>query len=525
MARCELDIRLDEPDREYRPGERVSGVVRVACGDEVTCKGLVIQRFWRTTGKGNEDKGPVDADQLFMGTWRAGTTSEYRFEVLVPNGPASYDGEVLGVEWVLRADADVPWARDPFAERTFTLAADLHASGLDLGPAHEPTPHDVGGVPEKMGVAMAIASIASLIGVVMFFADGIAPTLMGLVFLAGGWFAGYLAMHNKVAGHILGQVSVHLDHPAATPGQRLTVDVSFAPRRAQVLHGIKAELICKETAAKGAGDKKKTHAHQVYQADTRICGDRSLRAGERFAETVQLVVPPDAPASFHAKDNSVAWTVGLHIDIPRWPDWFRSWPLTVAPSRTASLVAAPAPLPIRARDAYRPSVRTPEQELEAFFDPPEDPDEPETLFVDVPATTQPSATPPPSERLEEPSARPPTAPLGLADLEGLTARLTTDLRFAGDREVEAAMAELVGREISFELQITSIERISSFDRAEHLRGGRRLIGDIASGPSVQVSVPASESGEEPRQGDTIPLTATLTGWDGLYRRLILEQLA
>ncbi len=116
---------------------------------------------------------------------------------------------------------------------------------------------------------------------------------------------------------------------------------------------------------------------------------------------------------------------------------------------------------------------------------------------------------------------PPAAPLTLDDLQGLATRLTGDLRFAGDQEIEAAMAELVGRTLRTDLRVESVERISSFDRAEHLRGGSRLIGEVGEQLSVQVGLPATAAAA-PERGDSVTVSAKLVGWDGLYRRLVLE---
>ncbi|MCP4500914.1 MAG: hypothetical protein GY822_13215 [Deltaproteobacteria bacterium] len=37
------------------------------------------------------------------------------------NGPLTYRGELLNVDWFLKARADIPWALDPKAELVFVV--------------------------------------------------------------------------------------------------------------------------------------------------------------------------------------------------------------------------------------------------------------------------------------------------------------------------------------------------------------------------------------------------------------------
>ena len=59
MAKCELWIQPERPDRTYRPGDTVAGQVHVRVTDECRCDDLTIQLQWRTHGKGNRDEGPA----------------------------------------------------------------------------------------------------------------------------------------------------------------------------------------------------------------------------------------------------------------------------------------------------------------------------------------------------------------------------------------------------------------------------------------------------------------------------------
>lgn len=121
MSKCDLTIVLDRENRRYAGGDRITGVLRVQVNAACTCKALSISLGWRTHGKGNRDIGTPADLVLFEGEWQPGKTHEYDFEFLVPDGPATYHGRVLNLDWYLNARADIPWAIDPKAEEEVLL--------------------------------------------------------------------------------------------------------------------------------------------------------------------------------------------------------------------------------------------------------------------------------------------------------------------------------------------------------------------------------------------------------------------
>ena len=119
MSKCHIWIEIDDPDRVYHPGDTVGARVHVDVDEDVTCDGLEVTRQWSTHGRGNAEAGDTRFKRLFSGEWKAGTTHSYRVEFVIPNGPYSYHGHYLNVDWYVRARADIPWAFDPKAEADF----------------------------------------------------------------------------------------------------------------------------------------------------------------------------------------------------------------------------------------------------------------------------------------------------------------------------------------------------------------------------------------------------------------------
>ena len=69
MAKCDLLVELDEPNRVYRSGDKVEGTVHVTVDADVKCSGLVLSTGWKTHGRGNVTSGKVDEVTVFSGEW------------------------------------------------------------------------------------------------------------------------------------------------------------------------------------------------------------------------------------------------------------------------------------------------------------------------------------------------------------------------------------------------------------------------------------------------------------------------
>ena len=69
MAKCDLVVELDEPDRVYHSEETVQGKVHVDVDSDVKCSGLVISCGWKTHGRGNVAMGK--AEETVFPVWTA----------------------------------------------------------------------------------------------------------------------------------------------------------------------------------------------------------------------------------------------------------------------------------------------------------------------------------------------------------------------------------------------------------------------------------------------------------------------
>jgi hypothetical protein len=123
MSRCDLSVHIDG-GRVYAPGDAVSGTVEVRADQDCRCTALTISRLWKTHGRGSINEGGAEKQVAFSGTWSAGRSYTYPFTFAVPEGPTTYHGREVNVDWYVQAVADVPWDFDPRADIDFVVQVD-----------------------------------------------------------------------------------------------------------------------------------------------------------------------------------------------------------------------------------------------------------------------------------------------------------------------------------------------------------------------------------------------------------------
>ena len=457
MARCELGISFDRPDREYQAGERVTGSVTVRADADVKCRALTVVYNWRTHGKGNKDSGPeravLRAEHV---TLRAGATATYPFDLTAPRDPPTYRGHYLNIDHYLRARADIPWALDAKSTEEFIV---LPRAGGPRGRAR-PKP-----------------------------------------FEENFW----KWIRNVIAKNKLGAVSAQLGVSAAAPGQRVPVRIRFRPQQSEVqLNCITARLVGKERCVSGSGTNKTTHTHTLYEHTEIMAASSAPMGGDAVVVDGALPVPDTAAYSFKSKSNAVIWTVSLRVDVAEWPDWVQSTTLEIRPHAPTIDVAKAA---VTAATPPGPDVAPLEPEVLST------PTEP------LPSETdEGSPRPGPAADLDAappvPTPPPPPDPFTKA-IEGVTA---AD-RFTGDRE--RLVGELAGHPFGFAVHVDRVDWTHGFDVAEPYRDGRTVIGDLTIGKSsvlMRFSGADNESIDKVKPGMELRVTGLFAKWDNVYNR-------
>ncbi len=325
MAKCDLSIDLDEPDRVYVPGDKITGTLHVLADADVRCKGLEIQSGWRTHGRGNVARGTSEAVTLFSGEWTAGQRESYRFELSVADWPPSYHGNYINVDHYVDARAKIPWSFDPKASAEFVMR-----------PTSPPTTDATQQVTEIRGcfgsvfAGIVFIAILSTFGAIMV---GLATApWIALVFATiAAPIVLFLAARFLLPRWLLGNVEAELQTPQVAPGGSVRAKLAFRPKRQVTINRITAELAGSEVCISGSGSNRTTHRNKFF-SDVHVLQEAAtLRANDHQAFEFEFPVPGDVPYSFDLNDNDLNWTVELRVDIPRWPDWTKSLKLLVYP--------------------------------------------------------------------------------------------------------------------------------------------------------------------------------------------------
>lgn len=364
MGSCDLTLHLENGKVDYLGGETVRGEVEVRTDRDIECKGLVVECLWQTHGKGNTDRGTPISAEVFQGVWPAGTVARYPFALELPHGPFTYHGQLLNVGWLVRTRADVPWKLDPKAELDVTLRP---------SPDAEPQPHAAVARPELLpeglrqrlgGAAVGESAPPQLtsrtmafgIGcVVLFFTPFLAVPAVGVWKLIGAirgagsfadavpWllfgvgvlvFIGVAAsklIRNKLAAKKLGDVVFEVEPTVAKRGDTVRVRAFCQPRQQAELSRAVLKLEAGEKVVRGSGTNKKTYRHAIHTEEVELATGRQLNAGLPFHLDHAFTLPADAAPSFMASDNELRWTVSLHLEVARWPDWQQDQVLVVHP--------------------------------------------------------------------------------------------------------------------------------------------------------------------------------------------------
>ncbi|QDV88674.1 sporulation protein [Planctomycetes bacterium TBK1r] len=326
MAKCDLSIELDHPERIYSGGDKITGTLHVLADADVKCKGLEVSSGWRTHGRGNIARGVAESITLFVGEWTSGQRESYRFELEVADWPPSYHGNYINVDHYIDARAKIPWAFDPKASQEFVMRP---ATGPDTADAQVAAA--VGGCIGYGLVALVLGLMVVAFGflIVTFVVNPFAGLVAGAIIIP---LVGFFVAKKLLPKWLLGNVQAELLTPQVAPGDRVRARLAFQPKRRFTINSISAELTGTEVCVSGSGSNRTTHRHTFFTDRHELEGQSTLQAGDRKEFNLDFPIPGDVPYSFDLADNDLNWTIDLRVDIPRWPDWTQSLKLLVHPN-------------------------------------------------------------------------------------------------------------------------------------------------------------------------------------------------
>ncbi len=573
MSKLDIHIEFDRPDRTYRGGEEVTGSVTIRAQKDVRCRSLRLEYRWQTHGRGNTDTGGQKQIQIAEGTFPAGHHQTFPFRFPAPTGPLTYRGDYLNIDHYVRVRADVRWAFDPKAEEEFIVVAGTPDSG-----EHVPVVRDgdvssragLSGQLRKVGIGGGIGLI--VLGCLCFFPFGLVLIPLGAVCLAMG-------LRNILAEKKLGQVQLVWGDRRASPGGKLPLSIRFTPHKSVHVNEITAKLTSKEICTSGSGTNSTTYRNTLIEQDWRLAGTQQFQPHQNVRVDYAIAIPDIAAYSFLAPSNRLSWEVAVRVDIPNWPDWNKMTMIVVvpgidAPGTTerekntaiidaelvgtpvlaaiidAELVGTPVPATIATAAAAAfpsPAGLTPaggiagspdNQPLEPAAAPaPELTSEFEAEAGPVAAAETPGADGKPmptpvADPVEQPQTdqqpvaeTPPAEPPG-PSLKKLFSQLLAANKFGDDRDdIVREHDETVFR---CSITVQSVTRSYGYDVGQEYRGGRTLTGTLTGTDYTVFVIFRTELNEKLdalESGERIEVQSMLLGWDRLYDRLKLREVA
>lgn len=341
MSSCDLELALDRPDRRYKVGETITGMVGVKVNADCTCNGLTVTLQWRTHGKGNRATGTAIGGVVYKGPWKAGERHVHPFEFKLPRGPVTYHGHDLNVDWYVTATADLPWALDPRAEVDLVASPDGAPEPYDLGPKFAESQRlAIDTLPVVRIVTTIVAGAFMAVGGSLAFtiaaeairaaANGDAATqllaavpfaVIPTAFAGFGAWQIYKIWSNVLAERALGPVRLEPTAARLLPGQPLNVALAFTPRRDLAIDAIRATFTGTEMVSSGSGTNRSSYTHIVHEQVIDLPVPPNVRANNEVSSGGQFTVPGTAAPSFAATDNELRWAVKVDVSVRSAPDW------------------------------------------------------------------------------------------------------------------------------------------------------------------------------------------------------------
>lgn len=126
------------------------------------------------------------------------------------------------------------------------------------------------------------------------------------------------------------------DHPLY-PGGRYRLFLQQAGRlRMNSLHVL---LVCEEEATYRHGTDTRTETRRVYEQTLFELARFEVQHGMPFETQCDVELPAEAMHSFKSDHNEINWKILVKGNVSRWPDFERSFPVIVYPTRNGQCTA------------------------------------------------------------------------------------------------------------------------------------------------------------------------------------------
>jgi hypothetical protein len=329
MAKCSIQLTLDKSDRTYAPGEVITGSVVVKVLEQCRCKQLTLRWRWRTRGWGDSDKGP-DEYLLTLNEgeeWLAGQELHYTFRLEAPSEPLTYHGQLVSVDWRLRAEAIVSGYQDPcpHVDVPFFLVAPETASPVPMAIAteHPDAWHslEVTAPSNDTEGTFSMAVLALIFVMGFFFGEQYPGLIIRLAIIGIGGEVFYRWRSRKtVRARSMG--NLWIDPRSVAPGGSTGLRIHLRPDQELPEHELSVSMEYVElarikrhgTGYYGSTSSTSTNEKVVHMGTVLTCTNRALLERELLElPLVKLALPSTAPTSFILRNSELSWRLRFEV--------------------------------------------------------------------------------------------------------------------------------------------------------------------------------------------------------------------
>jgi len=300
-AESGLKVEMDRLEATYRPGETLSGIVRLPgpLADDLTR--LEATCGWSTMGTSEPDGADTRRVELELPVGVDGQRSRVyplRFNLTAPNGPLSFEGDLFKLRWYVRARGQARDGRIELAERGFILAA-WHEDPIIAPPlGYRDAPQRWAGAyhqgPSPLPGGTALEESEARI--------------------RPGWVKRVLADAQTTLRSAW--LEARIEAPSrARAAESIVVNIRIRAIRTLTIIGVHSNLRGREVVG------TPPVGHMFYEAKQPLTTRTAVvEEGDVKAFRARFVVPANAPSSFGASNHHVAWSIGVDIAVDYCPD-------------------------------------------------------------------------------------------------------------------------------------------------------------------------------------------------------------
>ena len=338
LKRCDIQFEFDN-EGLFEAGDLVSGTVIVTAKQDIVCDNLVIQYRWQTGGKSLKDLGDWQQKTFEVPEKKLLANEKQRipFSFQAPEGPISYQGQDLNIDWKIRARLEPKALFDSAHLGEFILLPSALSNTYI-------TNYEKGSSAKEQKVISAVVFFAFsffyfLVGgifLTILFSVLNLPTILVLPILLLVYLFRILGIMKFIRTMFVKQklkpIEMQLSKTKVLPDDTFTCQLSFKPTKAIVakkaIFRLKAVERVNISNTQGGGDYIERINELFVEEHVQLA---SFKAGTAIELEQRFQIPADAPYSFVAYENKIDWFCEVTIEIDGWPNLTKTVVLDVLP--------------------------------------------------------------------------------------------------------------------------------------------------------------------------------------------------